>query len=313
MTRATTATGTGGNTGTSGTTETPGSTGTPATIENPGTPGSVTLSCGGIRVELGGRTILDGLDLSLRSGEVTVLVGPNGAGKSTLFSVLAGDLAPSAGVVRVLSQGALVPVRTVRTKELARLRAVQLQDNRLSFSFTARATVEMGRAPWAGTPDEDRDDAVIDQAMRTSEIQALADQQVPVLSGGERARVTFARSLAQETGILLLDEPTAALDIRHQEHVIAAARERAAQGATVLVIVHDLSLAAAYADRVVLLSAGRIRADGPPAEVMDADLLGEVYEHPVLVIREPVGGDLLVVPRRSPAASPAPAPLEAHA
>lgn len=284
----------------------------------------VTLACEDVRVELGGAEILRGIDLTLRSGEVTVLVGPNGAGKSTLFSVLAGDLAPRTGSVRIAADadGRLEDVASIRARLLARMRAVQMQDSRLSFAFTARASVEMGRAPWAGTDEEERDDAVVESAMRASETLALAGQQVPVLSGGERARVAFARALAQETGIMLLDEPTAALDIRHQECVIATARERAAQGATVLVIVHDLSLAGAYADRIVLLSDGLIVADGSPVEVLDAALLSKVYEHPVTVLTAPGTGERLVVPLRgrataSPAASPfdtpSSTPLEANA
>ncbi|MBK0332771.1 heme ABC transporter ATP-binding protein [Brachybacterium sp. MASK1Z-5] len=283
----------------------------------------VTLACEDVHVELGGTEILRGIDLTLRSGEVTVLVGPNGAGKSTLFAVLAGDLAPRTGRVRIAADadGRLEDVSSIRPLLLARMRAVQMQDSRLSFAFTARASVEMGRAPWVGTDEEERDDAVVESAMRASETLALAGQQVPVLSGGERARVAFARALAQETGILLLDEPTAALDIRHQERVIATARERAAQGATVLVIVHDLSLAGAYADRIVLLSDGLVVADGSPAEVLDAALLSSVYDYPVTVLNAPGTDERLVVPLRGRApASPAPSldtpsstPLEANA
>lgn len=265
-----------------------------------------TLRCRDVHVTLGGHRILSGVDLTLRRGEVTVLVGPNGAGKSTLFSVLAGDLSPRSGTVHVRTEDGAdpVPVSEVRPRALARVRAVQMQDSRLSFAFTARATVEMGRAPWAGTAEEERDEAVVEHALGLSETRALAQQPVPVLSGGERARVAFARALAQETGVLLLDEPTAALDIRHQERVFAAVAERAAAGATVLVIVHDLSLAAAYADRIVLLHEGRVRADGPPSQVLDAALLSEVYDHPVAVTTVPGTDELLVVPLRGRPAAP---------
>ena len=285
----------------------------------PLSPGEVTLEARGVTVHLGGTPILTEVDLDLRRGEVTVLVGPNGAGKSTLFGVLAGDIAPRAGTVRIIAGSPaaggsasreLADVSALRPKELSRRRAVQMQDSRLAFSFTARDAVEMGRAPWAGTPEEERDDEVIAAALAAGEVTHLAARQVPSLSGGERSRVAFARLLAQETEILLLDEPTAALDIRHQEHVIAAARARARAGATVMVIVHDLSLAAAYADRIVLLEGGRVRAVGSPAEVLTAELVSEVYQHPVTVLTAPEGGELLIVPVRRRPDADAPAPLE---
>lgn len=285
----------------------------------PLSPGEVTLEARGVTVHLGGTPILTEVDLDLRRGEVTVLVGPNGAGKSTLFGVLAGDIAPLAGTVRIIAGSPaaggsasreLADVSALRPKELSRRRAVQMQDSRLAFSFTARDAVEMGRAPWVGTPEEERDDEVIAAALAAGEVTHLAARQVPSLSGGERSRVAFARLLAQETEILLLDEPTAALDIRHQEHVIAAARARARAGATVMVIVHDLSLAAAYADRIVLLEGGRVRAVGSPAEVLTAELLSEVYQHPVTVLTAPEGGELLIVPVRRRPDADAPAPLD---
>lgn len=285
-------------------------------------PGTLTVQARGVDVTLGGSPILTDVDLDLRSGEVTVLVGPNGAGKSTLFGVLAGDLVPTRGTIRMIGganaaehAGAhpgsadreLIDIAALHPKHLARRRAVQMQETRLAFAFTARDTVEMGRAPWAGTPEEDRDDEVVAIALGAAEVTHLASRHVPGLSGGERARVAFARLIAQETEILLLDEPTAALDIRHQERVIMVARDRARAGATVMVIVHDLSLAAAYADRIVLLDAGRIRAVGPPQEVLRAPLLSEVYQHPVTVITAPETGDLLVLPlRRTPPEGPAP-------
>lgn len=285
----------------------------------PLSPGEVTLEARGVTVHLGGTPILTEVDLDLRRGEVTVLVGPNGAGKSTLFGVLAGDIAPLAGTVRIIAGSPaaggsasreLADVSALRPKELSRRRAVQMQDSRLAFSFTARDAVEMGRAPWVGTPEEERDDEVIAAALAAGEVTHLAARQVPSLSGGERSRVAFARLLAQETEILLLDEPTAALDIRHQEHVIAAARARARAGATVMVIVHDLSLAAAYADRIVLLEGGRVRAVGSPAEVLTAELVSEVYQHPVTVLTAPEGGELLIVPVRRRPDADAPAPLD---
>ena len=290
---------------------TPGAAGTAPRAAAGTATGETTLRARHISVVLGGNRILEDISFDLRSGEVTVLVGPNGAGKSTLFSVLAGDLSPTAGAVEVVGgdrdaepgSRELFPVASLRPKELARRRSVQMQETRLAFAYTAYDTVEMGRAPWEGTAEEARDEEVIAAAMSAAEVTHLSARHVPGLSGGERARVAFARLIAQETELLLLDEPTAALDIRHQERVIAVARDRARAGATVLVIVHDLSLAAAYADRIIMLDRGTLRADGTPVEVLRPELISEVYDHPVSVIAAPGSGELLVIPQRVPQAA----------
>jgi len=257
---------------------------------------SAVLRAVGVRVRFGATRILDGVDVDFGAGELVALVGPNGAGKSTLLSVLAGDTVPDEGVVELDR----VDVRALRLDELARRRAVLLQENRLSFPFAVADVVRMGRAPWRGTPREDADDSVVAAALETADVTHLASRRFPTLSGGEKARTSFARTLAQEPGVLLLDEPTAALDIRHQEALLAEARRWAVDGATVVVVLHDLTLAAAYADRVVVLDGGRVRGDGPPADVLTSDLLTEVYRHPVDVIRRPGGGELIVLPVRVP-------------
>jgi iron complex transport system ATP-binding protein len=156
----------------------------------------------------------------------------------------------------------------------------------------------MGRAPWAGTPAEDDDEALVAAALADADVAALVGRRFPTLSGGERARVALARVLAQDTQLLLLDEPTAALDLHHQEHVLGVARARVAAGHGAVVVLHDLGLATAYADRVVILAEGRVVAEGPPAEVCTADLLSEVYRHDVEVLPHPVTGAVIVVPRR---------------
>lgn len=245
-----------------------------------------------VRVTLGGRTVLDGVDLAVQPGEVVALVGPNGAGKSTLLGVLSGDLVPHSGEVKI--DGA--PLHSLPPARLARMRAVQMQENRIAFAFTTHEVVEMGRAPWRRSSSVAEDDAVIAAAVTDTELTPLVEQRYPTLSGGEKARTGFARVLAQTTPVLLLDEPTAALDIRHQEATLQRARRAARDGAAVVVVLHDLSLAAAYADRMVLLADGQVRAEGAPREVCRDELLSEVYRYPVTV-RE-VGSDLLVVPWR---------------
>ncbi|MFF3556813.1 heme ABC transporter ATP-binding protein [Streptomyces tsukubensis] len=258
-------------------------------------PGAVLAEARGVRIRLGGREVLAGADLTARSGEVLALVGPNGAGKSTLFAALAADLAPDAGTVLVADR----PAGSWTPRELALHRAVLPQSSALSFPFPVADVVAMGRAPWAGTAREDEDEAAVAEALRATETEAFADRPFSDLSGGERARVALARVLAQRTALLLLDEPTAALDLRHQELVLRICRDRAAAGDAVVVVLHDLGLAAAYADRIAILSGGRIEVAGPPGEVLDAGLLTRVYRQPVEVFPHPRTGVPVVLPDRS--------------
>ncbi|WTW99510.1 heme ABC transporter ATP-binding protein [Streptomycetaceae bacterium NBC_01309] len=272
-----------------------------AAVRAPVAPGTVIGEVRGLRVDLGGRTVLHDVDLEVRTGEVLALVGPNGAGKSTLLGALAGDVAASSG--DVLLDGA--PLASWSPVQLARRRAVLTQSYDLSFPFTVRAVVAMGRAPWARTPAEADDDAVIDAMLRRTETARFARRGFAALSGGERARVALARVLAQQAPLVMLDEPTAALDIRYQESVLRTAAERAYAGDAVVVVLHDLALAAAYADRVAVLQGGRIAACGPPDEVLTGDLLTRVYRHRIEVIRHPRTGGMLITPLRKKGVRPA--------
>ncbi|WP_229067558.1 heme ABC transporter ATP-binding protein [Actinoplanes sp. DH11] len=247
----------------------------------------------GVSVRLGGREVVSGVDLHADPGEVVALVGPNGAGKSTLLAALAGDVAYT-GQVEIDGReiGAYKPL------ELARQRSVLPQKATLSFPFDVGEVIRMGRAPWAGRPEGGDDEDAVAEAMAWTETAAFERRPFPALSGGEQARVALARVLAQRTPVLLLDEPTAALDLRHQELVMAAARARAAAGTAVVVVLHDLGLAAAYADRAYVLAAGRVERCGPPAEVFTAALLSDVYQHRVEVIDHPRTGIPLIVPHR---------------
>ncbi|NUQ87694.1 MAG: heme ABC transporter ATP-binding protein, partial [Glycomyces artemisiae] len=232
-----------------------------------------------LRVRLGGKDILRGVDLDVRAGEVLSLVGPNGAGKSTLLAALSGDLPPASGRALLWDR----PAAEWSPLDTARRRAVLPQAHRVSFPFTVREVVGMGRAPWAGTGRAADDDARIADALARTETEPFAQRPFSSLSGGEQARAMLARVVAQDTGLVLLDEPTAALDLRHQELVGRRCRELAAEGRAVVIVLHDLDLAAAYSDRTALLSEGRIAAWGPPADVYTAERLGEVYRQPVTV------------------------------
>ncbi|WP_326760953.1 heme ABC transporter ATP-binding protein [Streptomyces phaeochromogenes] len=268
--------------------------GTRPTSPGPVHPGDVLAETEALHVRLGGREVLSGVDVTARAGEVLALVGPNGAGKSTLLGALAADLPAAEGVVRVHGR----PASDWSAQELALRRAVLPQSAALSFPFAVEEVVRMGRAPWAGRPEEDEDEAAVAAAMAATEVSDFAGRSFSALSGGERARVALARVLAQRTRLLLLDEPTAALDLRHQELVLRVCRARAHAGDAVVVVLHDLGLAAAYAHRVVILRAGRAVADGRPAEIFTDRLLSDVYQQPVEVFPHPRTGEVLVAPVR---------------
>ncbi|GIJ48963.1 hemin import ATP-binding protein HmuV [Virgisporangium aliadipatigenens] len=265
-----------------------------ATLPEPPEPGTVLAGAAAVGLRYGSRPVLEDVHVDVVAGEVLALVGPNGAGKSTLLSVLAGDRAPDSGAVTVHGR----PVGEWSAADLARRRAVLPQHHLLSFPFPVVDVVRMGRAPWAGTPAEAEDDARVAAALEATGVSDFVERPFLSLSGGERARVALARVLAQHTALVLLDEPTAALDLRHQELVLRVARDRAAAGAAVLVVLHDLGLAAAHADRVAVLDSGRVVADGAPAEVFTAELLSTVYGHAVEVFPHPRTGTPLVLPVR---------------
>ena len=266
-------------------------------VRLPGPPPAdgVSLRVRDVSVTFGDTPILGSVDVDVRDSELLALVGPNGAGKSTLLSVMSGDLRPDRGVVEL--DGA--DVRSWTHVELAMRRAVLLQQLTMTFPFTVRQTVEMGRSPWTGHEAEDDDERRIEEAMAATDVTHLADRTFPSLSGGERARAGMARVIAQDARVLLLDEPTAALDVRHQEQVLELAAALARAGGTVVVVMHDLGLAAAYADRVVILADGTVRADGRPDDVLTGELLSDVYEHPIEVFRHPRTDELIVLPLRS--------------
>jgi iron complex transport system ATP-binding protein len=250
------------------------------------------LAAAEVSLAVGERLLLRDVSVSFHAGEVVALVGPNGAGKSTLVRVLAGDLMPTSG--RVLLDGR--PISTYKPRELALRRAVLPQQTVLQFAFTAREVVEMGRTPHLERGSGERDAAVVARSLARTDSVDLAERIYPSLSVGEQARVSLARVLAQETPILILDEPTAALDLQHQGMVMDLAHEIAREGGLVVAVLHDLNLAAAYADRVMILHGGRLVADGSPWETLTEGLLSEVFACPILVTRHPARDCPLVLP-----------------
>ena len=245
----------------------------------------------GVRRKAGGRMILDGVDLSAEAGSLTALVGPNGAGKSTLMRILAGSLAPAAGEVLLAGRR---PARC-KPRELARIRAALPQRYGLEFEFRVREVAALGRFPHQGGARSAEARSVVDQALADTELTDLADCRFPELSAGEQARVMFARVLVQQAPVLLLDEPTAVLDIRHQHLVMELARRAARGGGATVVVLQDLNLAAGYADQVGVMEKGRMRACGPPAEILRPNLLTEVYGRRIEVAAHPITGRPLVI------------------
>ena len=238
---------------------------------------------------------LDHLSFHVDAGEILGVVGPNGSGKSSLLKVLSGFLPAGEGEVRL---GCLSLGKRSRA-DIARLVAVVPQEYAQVFPFTVAETVLMGRFPhrtarwWSmGIGDETVNDlGCAHRSMVDTDVLSLADRLVSDLSGGERQRVMIARALAQEPKILLLDEPTAFLDLQHQIEICAIVRRlKEKRGLTVVLVSHDLNLASQYCDRILMLKAGALFRLGPPHDVVDVDVLRAVYGCDVLIDRHPESG-----------------------
>lgn len=269
----------------------------PIPIERPpAAPATPLLEVRALHVLLGERRVLQDVSLTLGAGEVLGLVGRNGAGKSTLIRAVTGALNPAGGEIRVLgaARGAL------SRRAFARAVAVVQQLPEAPAALTVGELVLLGRHPHLGllARESARDHAIAEAAMRDAGCIEFAARTLGTLSGGERRRAFIARGLAQQPSLLLLDEPTANLDATAQGEVMAVARTLAAGGVGVLVVLHDLSLAAAYCDRIALLDEGRLIAAGLPSEVLTADVVARTYGDRVDVIAHPVTGRPVIVPTR---------------
>lgn len=232
-----------------------------------------------VTVTLGGREVVRQASLTVEPGTVVGLVGPNGSGKSSLLRTLYRALKPRQGTVRLSGQD----VQRLSGRQAARAVAVMLQDPPTDFDLNVYETVLLGRAPHHASFGRDtaEDLRIVDEAMRRAEINDVGDRMVATLSGGQRQRVMLARALAQESPVLVLDEPSNHLDISHQHELMSTVRSL---GRTVIAALHDLNLATQYCDRVVVLADGRIVAAGPPARVFSPELIRTTFGVDVRVL-----------------------------
>ena len=249
----------------------------------------------GVTVELGGRAVVDCVDADVADGEWVALIGPNGAGKTTLLRALA-RLVPFAGKIELDGR----PLAELGRGELARLVAVVPQEPSTPPWMTVAEYVLLGRTPHLGPLAKEgvRDREAAARALARLDLLPFMERRLGTLSGGEKQRVVVARALAQEAAIVLLDEPTAALDIGHQQQALDLLDGlRAESGLTLVAAMHDLTLAAQYADRMVLLDGGRVVADGAPTDVLTAPVIARHYGAAIDVV--PVGDRIAIVPRRA--------------
>jgi iron complex transport system ATP-binding protein len=238
-----------------------------------------------VTYRVGDVTLVDRVDLVGHPGEVIAILGPNGAGKTTLLRLISGDLLPDAGSLTVNE----IDTRSALPLELAKVRSVMRHGGASDIPFTALAVVEMGRHPHRTGDDAslDSDRAAIRSAMDRTDTLHLAGRIFATLSGGEQTRVIMARVFAQAAPLVLLDEPTTALDVAHQERVLSEMTQLAEEESCVVAVLHDLNAAAFHADRIVLLAEGIVRAEGSPGEVLHAELLSDVYNQTMTVVEHP--------------------------
>jgi iron complex transport system ATP-binding protein len=249
----------------------------------------------GLSAGYGSELVLHNVSVQADVGELLAIVGPNGAGKSTLLRLLAGSLRPRSGSILLGGQA----LSSFEKRALARRMAFVGQESNVAFPFTVLEVVLMGRAPHLGpfAFESIRDLEVAHYALARLNLLSLAHRYVQEISGGERKRVFLARALAQQPSVMLLDEPTAFLDLKHVAEIFGLLREmRVEKATTVIVSLHDLNVAALYADRVLLIKEGSSVAYGTPDEVLTVENLRRVYETEVYVGRNPATGAISVLP-----------------
>lgn len=249
-------------------------------------PEPATVSITDCSLSFGDLEVLANVSLAVEPGEFVGVVGPNGAGKTTLLRLVSGALEPDDGTITIDG----TDVHDLSSRASSRLVSVVPQDTTLSFSFPVRDVVEMGRHPHRSrfSSPSPGDRAAVERALERTRTADLADRPIDEISGGQRQRVVLARAISQETPVMLLDEPTASLDVNHQVETLELVRELVDEGRTVIAAIHDLDLAARYCDRLAMLADGSVVRDGPPAEVLTGDALADSFDANAVVTPNPV-------------------------
>lgn len=233
------------------------------------------LACSNLAFDYGKQQVIKNINLNFEKGTFIGLIGPNGAGKSTLLNLLMGMIKPTKGDVNLYGQ----PLKQYKQRALARQISLVPQDVSIEYAFSVREIVAMGRNPHLGPfqPETKRDRELIDLAMEKTDLLQMATRNVNQLSGGERQRVFIARSIAQEAPILLMDEPTANLDLCHQLEVLSLVKALTEDGQLAISAIHDLELASRFCDQLILIHEGEIAAQGSPAEVLTKENLYQFF------------------------------------
>ncbi|MYB49803.1 MAG: heme ABC transporter ATP-binding protein [Dehalococcoidia bacterium] len=250
------------------------------------------ISAQNLTYEVEGKTLLDGVDLQAERGQLVGLIGPNGAGKTTLLRTISGILRYRQGSIHLEGSDLM----SMSPKDAAATLALVPQIAPYTYGFTSMELVLMGRYPHLGRFQIEgrEDDRIAREAMRLTEIEQFADRTLDTLSGGERQRVFVARALTQQPRILLMDEPTANLDVLHQLKVLDLVRQLVDDGLTAVAAIHDLNMAARYCDKLVLLSGGRVLAEGPPNEVLAPETIESAFGVKSAVYQDPITGSLAI-------------------
>lgn len=250
------------------------------------------LKATSVGYRVGQSWLVKNVSLTIEKGEFLVIVGANGAGKTTLLRLLSGEVQAHQGAIwlndKSLSKHSL--------RELALLRSVMRQQTELNFDFTVEEVVMMGRYPHMNRTASARDHEIVDALLELTESRPLTRRLYATLSAGEKARVTLARVLAQQTPLVMMDEPTSTMDLRHQQLTMQIARNHASDGGTVIAILHDLNLASLYADRIGMMRGGELVALGTPTEVFTAENIATVFDIPVHVSKHPDADVPLIIP-----------------
>jgi len=246
--------------------------------------GPMLFELAGVGFAAAGRQILGPLDLNLSAGHIYALVGPNGSGKSTLLKLLARQATPTAGSISMLGSG----ISSYGDRAFARNIAYMPQFTPPAESMSVRELVALGRFPWHGAFGRfgDHDAAKVEEALSRADLRALSERMVDSLSGGERQRAWLAMMIAQDTHCLLLDEPTSALDIAHQVEMLSLLRQLGLERKLgVIIVMHDINMAARYCDTIIALRAGQVVAQGTPADILDGAVLQRIYDLPMGILR----------------------------